>query len=513
LLFCSPTMELGVDIAQLNLVNLRNVPPTPANYAQRSGRAGRGGQPALVFTYCAGRSPHDQYYFRQPNQMVAGVVAPPRIDIRNRDLVRSHIHALWMQVATPDLGKTLTTVLDLAVVDGKIPLPVKEALTRELRNPAHRAAALAKADQLVGSIQDELSTAAWFHESWTKEILDQIERAFDTSCERWRSLYRAAIRQRELHHGIIGDHSRAELERNHSRRLRAQAESQIRLLTEAEGVYEGDFYSYRYFASEGFLPGYNFPRLPISAFVPGRRQRKGRDEFVSRPRFLAISEFGPRALIYHEGGRYRVYKVNLDFGSDDIEATHQLMTATMKRCPKCGYAHLEQGKNLAEVCDRCGAALVGGVAEIKNLVHLQNVSLRLAQRITCDEEERQRYGYRVVSSYRFPDIGGKLDRKDAEVYCGEMLAMRLSYGDSTDLYRINLGWGQSAQRSGKRLQAGPRTRLLVAQPSGRRRLRRRYHPRAEPVGGALRQGHQERTGDAVRAAAIGPGDGELAGRV
>jgi hypothetical protein len=32
LLFCSPTMELGVDIAQLNLVNLRNVPPTPANY-------------------------------------------------------------------------------------------------------------------------------------------------------------------------------------------------------------------------------------------------------------------------------------------------------------------------------------------------------------------------------------------------------------------------------------------------------------------------------------------------
>src|SRR5207249_4515799 len=75
LLFCSPTMELGVDIAQLNLVNLRNVPPTPANYAQRSGRAGRGGQPALVFTYCAGRSPHDQYFFREPSKMVAGVVA------------------------------------------------------------------------------------------------------------------------------------------------------------------------------------------------------------------------------------------------------------------------------------------------------------------------------------------------------------------------------------------------------------------------------------------------------
>jgi very-short-patch-repair endonuclease len=221
--------------------------------------------------------------------------------------------------------------------------------------------------------------------------------------------------------------------------LRGQAETQIRLLTEAEGIYEGDFYSYRYFAAEGFLPGYNFPRLPISAFVPARRKRKGRDEFVSRPRFLAIAEFGPRALIYHEGARYRVFKVNLDFGSDDIEDTHSLVTNTIKRCIKCGYAHIEQGKNLAEVCDRCGSAL-DGHAVVENLVQLQNVSLKLAQRITCDEEERQRFGYKLVTSYRFPDVGGKLDRKDAEVFVDGVLAMKLSYGDATDLYRINLGW-------------------------------------------------------------------------
>jgi hypothetical protein len=445
LLFCSPTMELGVDIAQLNLVNMRNIPPTPANYAQRSGRAGRGGQPALVFTYCAGRSPHDQYFFREPGRMVAGSVAPPRIDLMNRDLIHTHIHALWMEIALPDFGKTLASVVDIALEDTRtMTLPVNESLTRLLRDPALRTAAMRHAETLLCSMTDELNATPWYHDRWIRDVLEQIERRFDTACERWRALYRAAVRQRHLHHTIIGDHSRPENEREQSRRLRSQAETQIRLLSEAAGMFEGDFYSYRYFAAEGFLPGYNFPRLPLSAFVPGRRRSRGKDEYVSRPRFLAISEFGPRALIYHEGARYRVSRVNLDFGSDDMEATHTLVTAIMKRCEHCGYAHHDQAPNFADVCDRCGAALESPSC-IDNLVKMQNVTLKPAERITCDEEERQRYGYQLVTAYRFPETGGRQDRKDADVFVdsGGTATLRLSYGDAAELYRINLGWAGS----------------------------------------------------------------------
>ena len=95
-LFCSPTMELGVDIAALNAVHMRNVPPTPANYAQRGGRAGRNGQAALVVTYASSQSPHDQHFFHDPKEMVHGEVRAPVLELANRDLIDSHLQAVWL---------------------------------------------------------------------------------------------------------------------------------------------------------------------------------------------------------------------------------------------------------------------------------------------------------------------------------------------------------------------------------------------------------------------------------
>jgi hypothetical protein len=133
ILYCSPTMELGVDIAQLNVVNMRNVPPTPANYAQRSGRAGRSGQPALVFTYCTTGSPHDQYHFKRPERMVGGQVSTPRLELANEDLIRAHVYAVWLAETGANLHKSLRDVLDLSDQDN---LPIQTDLLQQLKSPS-----------------------------------------------------------------------------------------------------------------------------------------------------------------------------------------------------------------------------------------------------------------------------------------------------------------------------------------------------------------------------------------
>ncbi len=446
ILYCSPTMELGVDIAQLNVVNMRNVPPTPANYAQRSGRAGRSGQPALVFTYCSTGSPHDQYFFKHPKLMVAGAVSPPRLDLANEDLIRAHIHAVWLG-ETGDghhnmgLGKSLKEILDLY---GETPsLELLPSVKAQINDESPRRRARERAERILATIKADLDGCDWYTERWLDEVLRQVARRFDKTCDRWRSLYSSALAQAKTQDGIIRDPNRKPEDRRQAERLRREAEAQLKLLIEVENVAQSDFYSYRYFASEGFLPGYNFPRLPISAYIPGRRTK---DEFLSRPRFLAISEFGPRSIIYHEGSRYTINKVIMPVPRETqtAEPDAALPWHRAKICSHCGYLHPISAGNGQDSCERCQSQLD---LALQPLFRMQNVSTKRRDRINSDEEERIRLGYEVISGVRFAEHDGRISYRTGTIESDGHNVAKLYFGHSATLWRINLGWRRRKNRN------------------------------------------------------------------
>ena len=444
-MFCSPTMELGVDISALNTVYLRNVPPTPANYAQRSGRAGRSGQQALVITYCAALSPHDQWFFHNAEQMVHGVVRAPTLDLSNRDLIDSHLQAVWLASTQVPLDDSIAPMLDLEQ-SGK---PLKQPLNEALRAQAVQLRALASAGRVIDQLEGELEGSAWFTSDYVRQVIDNAAQAFSGALERWRVLFDATRQQMDMADRIVKSHTATHTERQNAQRRYGDAARQYAVLLKSGNGQNNDFYTYRYLASQGFLPGYNFPRLPLMAWIPARggQAANGKDDegsMVSRPRFLALSEFGPRSLIYHQGRMYRVVRAKLNVGNTDhISGSSQLATIASLVCSQCGYGHLgEPGgeQPLVNRCENCDALLTEH-DWVRELYRIETVETVATERISINDEERQRQGFELQTTYRFlPGPDGRIQQQKATIQQGEDVLGELTYAPAAQIWRINRGW-------------------------------------------------------------------------
>jgi len=430
-LFCSPTMELGIDIGGLSVVHMRNAPPNPANYAQRSGRAGRSGQPALVFTFCGSQSNHDRHYFKHQSDLVAGQVVPPRLDLLNEELLRTHLHAIFLsEIGLPGLRDSVPDLLDL----NQASLPLREDVTEALHlKPAEAARVCVAFERAIADFRYKLTgeAAAWFSAGWIDAELGCLNERLDESLERWRGLYRSAQSQlnsasQKINSGLYPASSPEFKDAQLEQRL---AQRQLDLLRNEVTTGElSEFYVYRYLAAEGFLPGYNFTRLPLRVMLPGSDASV---EFISRPRHIALREFGPNNVIYHKGQKFEITQLLGDPPGNRFE------NAVVSIKP--GY-FLRGDEGKRDRCPFSGEDLTSHANKehLHFLLQLGETRATPRSRITCEEEERVTKGYDISTYFTLDDLT-QLGPTGLVKASGEVL-LRLRYLPTARLVWVNRKW-------------------------------------------------------------------------
>lgn len=354
---CSTTMELGIDLGDLESVFLRNIPPGIANYEQRAGRAGRRAQAVPVCVTYAKNSRWDRGTFDRAGSFLSEESKAPYVHLANARLFHRHqfsiIFSRWLKhLGLDDTSPEIGAFFNLPRIVRKGGRPKFETGTLP---------SFGKPDQVEYLSQ----FSVWLEGQQGQVALDKALGLLDMVKG---NLKEGEVKKLELGRGALISELKEALGI-----VCTEFGERFQFYADPENIHYGDNDekvvkakrkaarfcdqpTITYLSRHGLLPTYTFPvdniQLEVLKDERGRPNSNffqyERDEILNRDARRAITEYAPGAEVTCNGRVWTSRGVR-------VYPRHFMPARYYRACPECRYLEIQESDDFPEQCTCCSA--------------------------------------------------------------------------------------------------------------------------------------------------------------